>query len=68
MTPRINITESPCYRCSTATRKLLRKGWRRAVITVYDEETGDKIVSSLTYLPPATNKEALEHMFELWMV
>jgi hypothetical protein len=33
---------------------------------VVDNDTGEKIVSYLVYLPPATNLEALERMLDLW--
>jgi hypothetical protein len=68
MKPGIFVTESASYNHPQKAGKLLKLGWRRGYITVVDDDTGEKIVSCLIYLPPATNREALERMLTLWTI
>lgn len=66
MNPVVDVIDSPSYTHPHKAAELLKLGWRRCYFVVYDEETGEKIVTNLVYLPPLTNKEALERMLELW--
>lgn len=68
MTPVIQITESASPLNPPKARALLRRGWRRAFVTVLDSDTGEPVVSYLAYLPPATNIAALERMLALWAI
>jgi hypothetical protein len=67
-TPRINVSESPSYNHPAKAGVLLKQGWKRGYITVYDEETAEKIVTCLMYFPPHTDLKALEHLLELGTV
>ena len=62
------VTEAPGYRHPAKAIALLKRGWKRCYVTIYDEETTDKVVACMVYLPPATNKEALERMLDLWSI
>lgn len=64
----IQVSECPGYRNSRKASSLLKRGWRRCFVTVYETQTGEKVVSNLVYLPPAANTEVLEKLMELWAV